>query len=61
MKKQTPAQHAALGWSHGQYKDGICLAIMAHSNADDLAEFRAEAKSRGAEYVDLRSLPEFKP
>lgn len=60
MHRQTPAEHAALGWAHGQYKDGYCLSLMCEQNAEGVAEFKAEAAARGAEYVALMDLPEYR-
>jgi hypothetical protein len=59
MHEMTPAEHAALGWAHGQYKDGACLALMCEQHDEGVAEFKAEAAERGAEYVALRLLPEY--
>lgn len=56
MHTMTPEEHAAMGWSHGEYKDGYCHALMASASPEDVAAFKAEAESRGAVYVDLRSL-----
>ena len=53
MHQLKPSDHAAMGWAHGQYKDGYCFALMASSAPDDVAAFKADAESRGAVYVDL--------
>jgi len=59
MHKLTPAEHAAMGWSHGQYKDGYCLALMSADADDEVAAFRKEADERGAKYIALWNLPEY--
>ena len=59
MRQLTPAEHAAMGWSHGQYRDGYCLALMSHDLPKEVAAFKAQAKKRGAQYVALFNLPEF--
>ena len=61
MHKFAPAEHAAMGWAHGQYKDGYCLAVLSHADDAVVAEFSAEAASQGAEYVALFALPEYRP
>lgn len=61
MHRLSPAEHAAMGWAHGQYKDGYCTTLMCEQNAEGVAEFKAEAAERGAVYVALRELPEYKP
>ena len=60
MHRLTPAQHAAMGWAHGQYKDGFCASLMSKEFEEDVAEFKAQAAERGAEYVALWALPEYK-
>jgi hypothetical protein len=61
MHRLTSQEHAAMGWSHGQYKDGYCLALMSGDDPDDVAEFMREAEDRGAQYVALWNLPEYTP
>jgi hypothetical protein len=61
MHKLTPAQHASMGWSHGQYKNGNCLALMIHYGPKEVEVFMAEAKERGAQYIALWNLPEYMP
>jgi hypothetical protein len=61
MHRLTPAEHAAMGWSHGQYKDGACFALSTDNTPEAIVAFRREAKARGAEYVNLRMLPEYEP
>jgi 3-hydroxyisobutyrate dehydrogenase-like beta-hydroxyacid dehydrogenase len=56
MHTMTPERHAAMGWSHGEYKDGYCHALMASASPEDVAAFKAQAESRGATYVDLRKI-----
>lgn len=59
MQQMTPADHAAMGWSHGQYKDGFCLALMSNDSPDKVDDFIKEAETRGAKYVALWNLPEY--
>ena len=59
MHQLTPAEHAALGWSHGQYKGGYCFALSSDDDPEAVEAFKREAKDRGAEYVALWALPEF--
>lgn len=60
MHQLTPAEHAAMGWSHGQYKDGYCLALMSHDGPDEVRAFIKEAEDRGAKYIHLWNLPEYR-
>ena len=48
-----------MGWSHGQYRDGYCLALMSSDAPKEVAAFKVEAMERGAEYVALFNLPEY--
>lgn len=48
-----------MGWSHGQYKDGECLALMSDDDRGEVAAFRDQALERGAKYVALWNLPEY--
>jgi hypothetical protein len=59
MHKLTPQEHAAMGWSHGQYKDGNCLALLSQDDPSAVAEFQKEAADRGAKYIALWNLPEY--
>jgi len=61
MHRLTPAEHAAMGWAHGQYKDGICTVLMCQQSPEGVAEFIAEAAERGCEYIALCDLPEYAP
>lgn len=61
MHQLTPSEHAAMGWSHGQYKDGYCFALMSHEGPEEIDAFRKEAEKRGAKYVALWNLPEYTP
>ena len=61
MHKLTRQEHASMGWSHGQYKDGYCLALMSSDGPEEVDAFKAEAADRGAEYVALWALPEYAP
>ena len=56
MQSMAPERHAAMGWAHGEYKDGYCHALMASASPDEVSAFKADAVSRGAVYVDLRNL-----
>jgi hypothetical protein len=58
MHRLTPAEHAAMGWAHGQYKDGICTTLMCEQNAEGVAEFIAEAAERGAVWEEAAQLVE---
>lgn len=60
MHRMSPEEHAAMGWSHGQYKDGYCYALMSHDGPDEVAAFKMEAAERGAKYVALFGLPEYR-
>lgn len=59
MHRLSPAEHAAMGWAHGQYKDGYCYALMSYDEPEAVAEFRREAAERGARYIALWNLPEY--
>lgn len=61
MHQLTPAEHAAMGWIHGQYKDGYCHALMSHDGPEEIDAFRKKAEERGAKYVALWNLPEYTP
>ena len=61
MHRLTRQEHAAMGWSHGQYKDGYCLALLSHDGPEEVAAFMREANEREAEYVALWNLPEYTP
>ena len=61
MHRLTRQEHAAMGWAHGQYKDGFCLALMSGDDPEEVAEFRRQADERGAQYVALWNLPEYTP
>ena len=50
-----------MGWSHGQYKDGYCFALMSHDGPDEVDAFQKEAEERGAKYIALWNLPEYMP
>ena len=59
MHRLKPAEHAAMGWAHGQYRDGYCLALMAEDAQAAVVDFIQESSDRGAVYVALYSLPEY--
>lgn len=60
MHRLTPAEHAALGWAHGQYHEGgYCFALMLDDDPAAVEAFRKEAAERGAKYIALRNLPEY--
>jgi len=59
MQRLSPQQHAAMGWSHGQYKDGYCFALLSGDSPDEVAAFKRQAEERGVEYVALWKLPEY--
>jgi hypothetical protein len=59
MHLLTPQEHAAMGWSHGQYKDGYCLALMSEDNPEAVAKFQNEAADRGAKYIALWNMPDY--
>ncbi len=59
MHRLTPQEHAAMGWAHGQYKGGYCLALMSNDTPEAVEAFKVEAAERGSEYVALWSLPEY--
>ena len=59
LHQMSPAEHAAMGRSHGQYRDGYCLALMSDHTPEKVAAFKAQAEDRGAEYVALFNLPEY--
>ena len=59
MHRLKPAEHAAMGWAHGQYRDGYCLALMAEDTQDSVVNFIQEASERDAVYVALYGLPEY--
>lgn len=59
MHELTPAEHASMGWAHGQYKDGLCLSLMAPQSPEGVAEFISESSERGALYIALCDLPEY--
>ena len=59
MQDMTPAELAALGWSHGMFKDGKAVLAANHLSDEGVAAFRAEAKRIGAEYVALWEMLEF--
>ena len=61
MHRLTPAEHASMGWAHGQYKDGYCLALMMPDEQPEVVRFMQESSERGALYVALLDLPEYKP
>ena len=59
MRRLTPAEHAAMGWAHGQYKDGYCFALMSIDDPAEVEAFRSIAVERGCEYIALFNLPEY--
>jgi len=61
MHQLTPYEHAAMGWAHGQYKDGYCLALMMPDEQPSVVDFIQEASDRGALYVALYCMPEYRP
>ena len=60
LQQRSPAEHAAMGWRHGQYKGGYCLALSNDDSREAMAIFMAQTKERGAEYIDLTKLPEYR-
>jgi hypothetical protein len=61
MHRLTPAEHASMGWAHGQYKDGYCRALMSDDDPVSVDAFRKEAEDRGCKYIALWNLPEYMP
>lgn len=59
MQQMSPAEHAAMGWSHGQYKDGHCFALMSDDTPEAVEAFRKQAAEHGARYIALWKLPEY--
>ena len=61
MHEMTPAEHAAMGWAHGQYNGPYCFALSSDDDPEEVEKFKAQAKARGADYVALWRLPEYTP
>lgn len=53
MERMGPVEHAALGWKHGAYRNGMCLSLLGPSDPATLRAFKAEAKRDGAKYLAL--------
>ena len=60
MHQLPPAAHAAMGWAHGAYRDGLCLALARAGYPDLIAQLIAQANIDGDEYIDLTKLPEYR-